>query len=119
MTTAGDPASRPRVLVVDDDPRVGRLVRLTLEMEGVDVVAAETIESARPLLDPGLRAVALDRRLPDGDGLELLPELEARCPTVPVVVFSAFEPDDSEPPHVRRVAKSDVGALFEALGLDA
>lgn len=119
MTTGADPApaAPPRVLVVDDDPRVGRLVRLTLEMEGIAVVAAATLAEARPLLEADLRAVVLDRRLPDGDGLDLLADLAERCPDVPVVVFSALDADDREPPGVRRVPKSDVGALFEALGL--
>ena len=114
---AASPSVRPTVLVVDDDPTVGKMVRLSLEIDGVDVVPAETLAQARPLLHPGLHGIVLDRRLPDGDGLELLSDVQATCPEVPVVVYSGLEPDDREPPGVRRVAKTDMAGLFEALGL--
>ena len=114
-----DPAEpyEPVVLVVDDDPTVGRLVRLSLEIDGVTVLAAESLAEARPLLRPELRAIVLDRRLPDGDGLDLLGDIEASCPEVPVVVYTALDDDGREPAHVQRVAKNDIAKLFDLLGL--
>jgi DNA-binding response OmpR family regulator len=109
-------ADRPVVLVVDDDPSVGRMVRLSLEIDGAEVLSAETLAQGRELLRPGLSGIVLDRRLPDGDGLELLADIEAVCPDVPVVVYSGLD-DGKEPPTVKRVNKTDIAGVFEALGL--
>jgi DNA-binding response OmpR family regulator len=106
------------VLVVDDDPSVGRMVRLSLEIDGAEVLAAETLADARELLRPGLYGIVLDRRLPDGDGLELLGPIGAVCPDVPVVVYSGVD-DGKEPPGLKRVQKTDIASLFEALGLSS
>lgn len=108
--------AKPRVLVVDDDAAVGTFVRLSLEIEGVEVIDAGSLEAARALLQPGLLGVILDRTLPDGDGLELLADAESICPDVPIVVFSGRD-DGREPPSVTRVAKPDIAAVFEALGI--
>ena len=110
------PPDRPVVLVVDDDPSVGRMVRLSLEIDGATVLSAENLAQGREMLKPGLSGIVLDRRLPDGDGLELLDDIAATCPDVPVVVYSGLE-DGKEPPTVRRVAKTDIAGVFEALGL--
>lgn len=107
---------RPVVLVVDDDVSVGRMVRLSLEIDGAEVLSAESLAQGREMLRPGLTGIVLDRRLPDGDGLELLPDIESVCPDTPVVVYSGLE-DGREPPHITRVAKTDIAGLFEALGL--
>ena len=112
------PPSRPTVLVVDDDPSVGRMVRLSLEIDGVVVLAAESLADARQALRPDLHGIVLDRRLPDGDGLDLLASVEATCPGATVVVYSGIDEDDREPPGVKRVAKTDMAGLFDALGLD-
>jgi PAS domain S-box-containing protein len=87
-------SNRPRILHVDDD-------RDTLEVtasalgEVADIVTADNLAAARAILSdcrPDL--VILDLGLPDGSGLELLPDLEAaHGPTVPVVVYSAQELD--------------------------
>ncbi|MDQ1437413.1 MAG: two-component system, OmpR family, response regulator [Acidimicrobiaceae bacterium] len=107
--------SKPVVLVVDDDPSVGRMVRLSLEIDGAVVLSAESLAEGRGLLRPGLRGIILDRRLPDGDGLELLTDIGAVCPDVPVVVYSGLD-DGKEPPSVKRVNKTDIAGVFEALG---
>ncbi|HZQ26995.1 MAG TPA: response regulator [Acidimicrobiales bacterium] len=121
-TPAHEPAPavpfRPVVLVVDDDPSVGRMVRLSLEIDGAEVLSAETLEAARDMLRPDLHGIVLDRRLPDGDGLELLGPIGSVCPEVPVVVYSGVE-DGKEPPGLKRVPKTDIAALFEALGLSS
>ena len=122
MTTVDDEGAdptqpvRPIVLVVDDDPSVGRMVRLSLEIDGAEVLSAETLAAGREMLRPGLSGIVLDRRLPDGDGLELLADVERVCPEVPVVVYSGLD-DGKEPPTVKRINKTDIAGVFEALGL--
>ncbi len=88
----GKAAGKPRILHVEDDPDVVRVLAVVLAGEA-EVVAARSLGEARRLL-AGERfdAVILDLDLPDGVGLDLLPQLKAPGGrAVPVIVFSAAE----------------------------
>jgi diguanylate cyclase (GGDEF)-like protein len=106
----------PKVLVVDDDPSIGRLVRIGLETEGYHVVLAASVSAARRSLDESFVAVVLDRQLPDGDGLGLVSDIRDRAPGAAIVVHSTLEADGREPLGAPVVAKGDVGAIIDALG---
>lgn len=106
----------PVILVVDDDPMLGKVVEACLDFSGAQVLTAHTLAAARQALDPSLAHVVLDRRLPDGDGLDLLPDLEARCPDVPVVIFTAYD-DPLNDFRIPRVDKADVSGLVDLLDL--
>lgn len=86
--------SRPRVLHVDDDPDILAVVVAALG-PATDLTPARSLEEARASLArerPDL--VILDLGLPDGHGLDLLPELSLPDGgTIPVVVYSAQEMD--------------------------
>ncbi len=77
------------VLVVDDDPAIGRSLQLQLRCHGHEVEVAETaaagLEAAR-LHSP--QVVFLDLQLPDQHGLEVLPELLRREPAPLVVIIT-------------------------------
>lgn len=105
-----------RVLLVDDDPTARHLMRLSLELEGAEVLEAASVGEARPVLEQSLTGVVLDRRLPDGDGLELLAPLEDGHPGIKVVVCSNLD-DQGEPVSVVRVAKTNMGDIVRALDL--
>jgi len=80
----------PRVLVVDDDPQVVRLLRVNLELEGYDVVSAADGQQALDAVDaesPDL--VVCDVMMPGMDGVEVVRRLRADKKTVPVVMLSA------------------------------
>jgi PAS domain S-box-containing protein len=81
---------RPRILHVDDDRDVLRLVAQVLG-PSADVVAAETVDEARHLLDrEDFDLAVLDVALAQGSGLDLLSDLHGRDgQPIPVVVFSA------------------------------
>jgi CheY-like chemotaxis protein len=96
---SGAEAGMSRVLVIDDDPDLGRIVRRVLELEGYDVV----------LSDDGLRGLAaaqrqrpdvivLDLMMPVMDGYQVLSELQAdpRTRDVPVVVLSAVALEETK-----------------------
>ena len=108
----------PIVLVVDDDERARRLVRTGLELEGFSVIEAESVGRARSVMHPGVRGVVLDRQLPDGDGLDLLPAIGATCPDARVVIHSTIV-DGHEPPWIDRADKGDLPAIVDALGFVA
>ena len=76
------------ILVVDDEPRMVRFVRMNLELEGYRVIQAgdglETLEKVRDDL-PDL--VLLDVMMPDMDGFETLARLR-EISTVPVIMLT-------------------------------
>ncbi|MCR5873846.1 ATP-binding protein [Phenylobacterium sp. J426] len=91
-----DSADGPLVLHVDDDPDLRQLVAEAFAGR-CRLVSAASLDAAREALAGGKPALAiLDVGLPDGSGLDLLPELldEGGQP-IPVVVFSAQAVDDA------------------------
>jgi len=84
-------ARRPRLLHVEDDATISRMVASVLAPHA-DVRVAPSLEVARRHLAEGeFDLFILDIAMPDGSGLDLLPELSARAPHVPVVIFAADE----------------------------
>ena len=78
-----------RILLVDDEAPIRRAVRRFLEHHGFEVGVAENLAEARALAaaDPyDLQLV--DLRLPDGEGIELLPEF-AHTPTVIMTSYAS------------------------------
>ncbi len=81
----------PRVLVIDDEPDLRTLYEMTLLREGYGVEAAETVASARRLLDGGrFDAVITDMRLPDGSGLDVLRALALENRPERCVMITAY-----------------------------
>lgn len=81
------PVDRPRVLVVDDDPRLRALLQEYLTGRGFEVGTASTgLEGLHAA--PRFHVVVLDLGLPDLDGLEVCRRLQASCP-VPVLMLTA------------------------------
>ncbi|RJR45818.1 MAG: sigma-54-dependent Fis family transcriptional regulator [Deltaproteobacteria bacterium] len=79
------------LLVVDDEPQILQVVSGILQDEGFEVVTALDGETALKMAaeePPDL--VLLDIALPGKDGLEVLQELKAKNPVLPVVMISAF-----------------------------
>jgi len=83
---------RPNVLVVDDERSFRLLAEEALSSEGIDVRTAGTLARARVELDKAASDVMiLDRRLPDGDGIDLLRELaQSGQLTSQVIVVTAY-----------------------------
>jgi len=88
-------APAPRhLLVVDDEPHIGLLLRPHLEHLGYRVSLARTLGQARAALAQPrapVDALLLDLHLPDGSGLDLLRELRGAAATrgLPVIVLTA------------------------------
>jgi DNA-binding NarL/FixJ family response regulator len=84
-----------KVLLVDDHPLILAALQSVIQGLGDDVtvVGVETAAAARSALqsDSSYDLVLLDLALGDADGFELLVELRAAYPSVPVVVVSASE----------------------------
>lgn len=82
-----------KIVVIDDEPQIRRMLRIALKSEGYEVLDAETG-------DKGLIAIArqqpnlivLDLGLPDRDGHEVLAELRSWS-SIPVIVLSVRSGD--------------------------
>ena len=80
--------SKPRVLIVDDEPDLLELVCLTLGRMHVETQTAGDIASARRLLQAQSFDLCLtDMRLPDGNGLDLVAWIQENHAAVPVAVI--------------------------------
>ncbi|MCC6746681.1 MAG: sigma-54-dependent Fis family transcriptional regulator [Deltaproteobacteria bacterium] len=75
------------VLVVDDEPVFRVMAEEALSADGFDVRTASTLARARSEVDrTAPDVVILDRRLPDGDGIDFLPVLRASGSSAPLVI---------------------------------
>ncbi len=85
-------SSTTRVLIVDDDPDVRLLLRLSIGFRvGFEVVgeAADGLAGleAAERMDPDV--IILDREMPVAGGLDVLPQLRRACPSALIVLFTA------------------------------
>jgi CheY-like chemotaxis protein len=106
----------PRVLVVDDDPQVLKLLRLNFEMEGYDVVSASSGAEALELVGRDTPDVVVcDVMMPEIDGLEVVRRLRADPETValPLVVVSAKAQRDDVREGLRLGADAYVTKPFD------
>lgn len=80
-----------RLLIVEDDPEMRRLLAEFLRGEGFLVdQAADGAEALRRVRQGSFGTVVLDKNLPDGSGLEILRRLRALIPDTPVILITAF-----------------------------
>jgi two-component system, OmpR family, KDP operon response regulator KdpE len=97
-------ASKPTILVIDDEAQILRLLRITLEATGYEVVEADSGRlgvSEIPRCQPD--AIVLDLGLPDLPGIELLRQLR-EWSKVPVLVLTVLAAERD------KVAALDAGA---------
>jgi two-component system KDP operon response regulator KdpE len=104
-----------RVLVIDDEPPIRKLLRMGLGTQGYEVLEAPNGKAGLDLLgqEPGL--VILDLGLPDMQGLDLLRRIRERDERVPIVVLSSRDDEAG------KVAALDLGAddyVTKPFGMD-
>lgn len=97
-------ATRPRILIVDDEPQILRFLVHALSASGHDTVTAMTaaqaevqVAAARPDL------VILDLGLPDADGKTVIETIRAQS-DVPIIVLSARDQE------MEKIMSLDLGA---------
>jgi PAS domain S-box-containing protein len=99
----GSLGAEPRILHVEDDPDLQRVVAAIVSPNAVVEAASTLAEARRRLAEESFDLVILDLALPDGSGLELLPFLGHLAPPTPVLVFSAHEVDGAVADRVASV----------------
>lgn len=81
-----------RILIIDDEENIRRVMRLTLQAAGYDVGETSDGESGIELFGDGTAwdAVLLDQRMPGMDGLETLRHINDRDPQARVIMATAY-----------------------------
>ena len=83
--------SKPRLLLIDDDPSIGRVFATELRRMGYDVEVVADLEPAREAVlrhPPDL--ALLDIRLPGGSGRDLLVDLHRSNPDLPIIMLTGY-----------------------------
>ncbi len=85
------PSRQQRVLIVDDEPDIRELLEITLGRMNIATMSAGNLATARKLLaSTDFDFCLTDMRLPDGNGLELVEEIQQCHDKMPVAVVTAF-----------------------------
>ena len=109
-----------RVLVVDDEQSLRKVLAATLQREGYEVQIASDGEEAIEALDrDGADVIVTDLVMPKMDGLTLLRKVVARHPDVPVIVVTAHGKIDSAVEAMKAGAFDFVTKPFEHAELKA
>jgi len=81
-----------RILLIEDEPEMAQLIASLIKKEGFAIdlgrSLAEAKEAARSV---SYDLILLDRRLPDGDGLSLLPDIRTIRPGIRIMVLTALD----------------------------
>jgi len=89
MGDLGGHAATTRVLVVDDEPSIRLLCRVNLELDGHEVLEANSLATAREELDrEDIDVVVLDVHLYNERSDALVAECHARRPPIPVMLVT-------------------------------
>ncbi|RJR18739.1 MAG: DNA-binding response regulator [Nitrospiraceae bacterium] len=109
-----------RILAVDDDKDILKVVKANLELHGYEVDTAENWEAAQEKLSvrpPEL--VLLDVMLPDGDGMEICRDLRKDFPEMPIIMLTARDKVSDKVFGLESGADDYVVKPFETLELVA
>jgi len=93
-----------KILIVDDEPPIRKLLRMGLTSQGYEVLEAPNGKAALEMLAKKPALVVLDLGLPDMDGHDLLRRIRSRQEDLPIVVLS------SRGDEAGKVAALDLGA---------
>src|ERR1041384_2718543 len=86
---------KPTIMIVDDDAEIRALVRIILEESDYHTLEAGSGTAVKEALDgPRPDVILLDFKLPDADGLTLLPQIKKKWPDTQVIVFTGYGSTD-------------------------
>jgi two-component system KDP operon response regulator KdpE len=104
-----------KIMIVDDEPPIRKLLRMGLSTQGYDILEAANGRIALDLLEQEPALIILDLGLPDIQGHDLLRMIRGRNDSVPIVVLS------SRGDEAGKVQALDLGAddyLTKPFGMD-
>jgi DNA-binding NtrC family response regulator len=84
--------NKPRILIVDDEKSVRELLQEELTiLNYICVTAGNAAEAQRNLSENTFEVVILDIRLPDMNGMDLLKQINANYPAIPLIMLTAVK----------------------------
>lgn len=107
-----------RLLIVEDDDQVGPWLRTVLsrDLGNADLVASLD-EAQAALAVQAFDLIVVDRRLPDGDGIELLPDLRRLRPKPGILMLTALDDPNEIAQALDAGADDYLGKPFELVEL--
>lgn len=103
----------PDVLIVDDEPRLLRVLRMGLPEHGFNVLTASNGQEAlKVLFDKHVDIVVTDVRMPLMDGVEFIYEMERLEVGLPVVVTTAYADVDTAVKTLKHGARDYIRKPF-------
>jgi DNA-binding NtrC family response regulator len=109
-----------RILLVDDEANLRRLVSLLLKEEGHSVAEAGSLAEAKESLDRDIPDLVItDQKLGDGQGLDVLEGVRRADETVPVLMLSAYASVELAVQAMRQGAFDVIAKPFDPDGLKA
>lgn len=115
------PAQKCRILYVDDHDDSAEMLKLILAEADYEVETARTVAQALQIAAQGnFDLYVLDKRLPDGSGLELIEKLNEVTPGVPALIYSgdvyeAHRREALEAGAHAHVPKPDIEKLIDTI----
>src|ERR1039457_1896178 len=108
-----------RVLVVDDETKMQRVLEIMLKRMGHAVVCTGNgLEALQSLQESPSDLIITDLRMPGMDGIELLRELRAQGNEVPVIIMTAYGTIDSAVEAMKLGASEYIVRPFEVGALE-
>jgi DNA-binding NtrC family response regulator len=108
----GEPGHK--ILVVDDDPEMGRLLSDFLQGEGFSVLTLEdSLQASRVLQGEEFDVMVTDLRMKGLKGLDLLDEAKKVAPLTPVIIITAFGTIESAIQSMKRGAYDYITKPFQ------
>lgn len=84
------------VLLVEDDPILGKSIKNTLELEDFNVLWSQSVEGVKTLIEKNVfDCILLDIGLPDGNGISLCKKLRTEFSKVPILFLTAQTDEES------------------------
>lgn len=81
----------PKALIIDDEPDIRELLKITLGRMNIETYTAPDIATAKQLLNEHHFNITLvDLRLPDGSGLDFIYYMQQIAPSMPITMITAY-----------------------------
>ncbi len=107
-----------KILIVDDEAGMQRLLSRVLERQGLTAVPVGSAKEALQLIaSDSFDLVVTDIQMPEMDGLELLREIKAYDPSLPIIVMTAYGTIESAVEALRNGAYDFITKPFETDGI--
>ncbi len=111
---------KKRLLVIDDDPDILKVLKANLELYGYEALLADRWSAAQEELGSALPdLIILDRMLPDGDGIDICRRLKGQYPKLPIIMLTAKDRVSDKVTGLESGADDYIVKPFETLELVA